>query len=638
MVVMMTRESKMAGIAVLILVSGLSAHGGQYRGPGSGLPVRAPIFPVRTPAPSAANPTTGARDLVAFSRTWQTWWEFNKEPYLKSRVRGIKAPITGSDDFYLGPRRSGQLIDVLRATAKDREDSITPALVALLEAERNRDIQSACLIALGKVGASAASVDLVKIISERIRRDDQEVRESAVLSLGIIGDKKAFPVLKSLFADERSGQRLADRDSVRKRTRAYAAYGLGLLARRIGDPSLSQQIFDLLWSNLQAKELKDRDLRTAIVNAIGSLRASTDRSADKRLAWQASEQLLEWFEEDRGATEESVQAHAAVAIGRILGRGNSRSHRICKERFASLLNAKKRRGPPILQSCAIALGMMSLPGEEHPDDKIYSEALRLHWKRGRDQAARQFSVMSLGRIGGKANRDWLAKTYSSANKSSEQPWLALSLGVHCGREADAGTPDEFIGDMLLRDLSRSSTDDQRSALAIAVGLTQCSAAVPEMLRLLQKHEGDTRTAAYLCIGLGLLRDRSAIKMLSDILDRSGRRPFLLQQCAVALGCLGDRDANDRLVRMLKDNDSVAVLAAIASAIGRIGDRRAIQPLVVLTEDRSISKLGRAFVAAALGGVGDKDELVWNVPLSIDCNYATGMDTLSNGRTGVLDIL
>jgi HEAT repeat protein len=81
-----------------------------------------------------------------------------------------------------------------------------------------------------------------------------------------------------------------------------------------------------------------------------------------------------------------------------------------------------------------------------------------------------------------------------------------------------------------------------------------------------------------------------------------------------------------------------VLAAIASSISRIGDRRAIDTLVKLSEDRSISKLARAFVAAALGGVGDKDDLPWNTPLSVDTNYATGMDTLTNGATGVLDIL
>ena len=299
---------------------------------------------------------------------------------------------------------------------------------------------------------------------------------------------------------------------------------------------------------------------------------------------------------------------------------------------------KERRGNPILQSSAIALGMLVLPAEQHPADEVFSEVLQSQWKKGRNQTARQLAVMSLGRIGGKANRDWLAKAYSRGNKATDQPWLALSLGVLCAPAAERGEPDAFIGEMLLDELVEAATDDKRSALAVAVGLTGYSMAPTKLLNLLQQHAGDARTAGYLCIGLGLLRDPVATEQLSEVLSRSTRRPFLLQQCAVGLGVLGDRSANQQLVSMLRDTDSVAVLAAIASAIGRIGDRRAIDALVAMTADRGISKLGRAFVAAALGGVGDKDELPWNVPLSVDCNYATGMDTLTNGATGVLDIL
>ena len=624
--------------AALLLAAGLSAHGGVYRGPSgpSSVPVvLAPAVPARLPTP---NPTTGARDLVAFSRTWQTWWEFNKEPYLKSRVRGAKGPISGSDDYYLGSRRGNRPIDLLLATPEDRVKRIVPALVALLEAERSKDIQSACLVALGKNGVDAAGVDLEKVISARIARDDQEVRETAVLSLGIAGRREAFDVLAALLADSPAARKLAEREKVRKRTRAYAAYGLGLLARRVGDPALSQRVHDLLWETLHEKQLKDRDLRTAIVNGLGVLRADTARAADKRLAWQTGEELLAWFSQDLGNTDESIQAHAAVSIGRILGRGKTRLHRRCKERFAEVLEGKERRGNPILQSSAIALGMLVLPAEQHPADEVFSEVLQSQWKKGRNQTARQLAVMSLGRIGGKANRDWLAKAYSRGNKATDQPWLALSLGVLCAPAAERGEPDAFIGEMLLDELVEAATDDKRSALAVAVGLTGYSMAPTKLLNLLQQHEGDARTAGYLCIGLGLLRDPVATEQLSEVLSRATRRPFWLQQCAVGLGVLGDRSANQQLVSMLRDTDSVAVLAAIASAIGRIGDRRAIDALVAMTADRGISKLGRAFVAAALGGVGDKDELPWNVPLSVDCNYATGMDTLTNGATGVLDIL
>jgi hypothetical protein len=58
----------------------------------------------------------------------------------------------------------------------------------------------------------------------------------------------------------------------------------------------------------------------------------------------------------------------------------------------------------------------------------------------------------------------------------------------------------------------------------------------------------------------------------------------------------------------------------------------------MTADTELTKLARAFVAAALGGVGDADPLRWNLPLVVDCNYAAAVDTLTNGATGVLDIL
>ena len=158
------------------------------------------------------------------------------------------------------------------------------------------------------------------------------------------------------------------------------------------------------------------------------------------------------------------------------------------------------------------------------------------------------------------------------------------------------------------------------------------------MQMLHDEEGQERLAGYLCVSLGLLGDPTTAPTLTAILERSQRRPFLLQQAAVALGRLGDKNAMLRLLEMLQRSESVAVLSALAIAIGDIGDRRSIDPLVELSRDMELTKLGRAFVAAALGGVGDKDVMPWNVPLSEDCNYAAAVDTLTNGATGVLDIL
>jgi len=637
-------------LSALVLATGLAAHGGQYRGPQGTLPPRAPITPLPVGAPRTAPrgaaptpaPTTGARDLVAFSRTWQTWWEFNKEPFLVPRFRSVERPVTGSDGDYLAPRPARRTPDVLRTTAADRIERVVPALAALMGRERNRDVQSACLVALGKVGedgrdAEGAAIALQELLRARVQRDNQEVRETAVLAMGISGRREAFGPLRELFEDSRAGRALADRASVRKRTRAYAAYGLGLLARRVGDARLTEQVYDVLWAGLQDERNDDRDVKVAIVSAIGVLRADVARSADKRVAWRAVEDLIGYYARDLGPTEESLQAHAPIAVARLLGRGVSRVHHRAKERFAAELTARRRRGPPLLQSCAIALGMLSAPGEQHASEAVYSDALRSCFVDGKDRTARQLSLISLGRIGGAANREWLARAFSKA-RSDDKPWAALALGLQARPAAGAGRPDVFVGELLLEALERASTDDLRASLGVAVGLTGMQDAAPTMLRLLRENEADARTAGYLAVGLGLLQDAKAADTLTEIMSRSTRRPFVLQQCAVALGVLGDRGANDQLMKLLEESESVAVLAAVASAITRIGDRRAIPRLVEMTGDPGLTKLGRAFVAAALGGVADKDELPWNVPLSVDVNYATGVDTMTNGSTGVLDIL
>ena len=85
-------------------------------------------------------------------------------------------------------------------------------------------------------------------------------------------------------------------------------------------------------------------------------------------------------------------------------------------------------------------------------------------------------------------------------------------------------------------------------------------------------------------------------------------------------------------------DDAASLAAVAGALSLVGDRRSIDPLLGRMQDGEQTKLARAFAAGALGGVGDPDSVPWNVRLLLDVNYTTGTDTLTNGQSGVLDIL
>lgn len=651
------------GFVFATVTAWLPAHGGQYRGPTFPPPPewgpsprapmppadsgRPPVPPITggptapgapTPTPPGSTPGATALGDLGPSLSWESWWEFNKDPFVGVRLESRLAPVTGSDDFYLGFRRPEASVDLLSPTKADRTDRIVPVLAGLLDRERNHDIATACLVALGKVGLDAPGVELESTIAAQLSRDDQEVRETAVLALGIAGRPAALPTLLALLHDDAVGRKLVDRSEVALRTRTFAAYGLGLLAMRSDEVELKTRVHDALWPLLRDRSVTHRELRTAAVTALGILRCGAVRGAQKRLQWQTVEELLAWFSQDLGRGDEIVQAHAPIAIARLLGRGSSLLHQQSKAAFAAALAGKARRSNPIQQSAAIALGMLVVAEEQAAEDAPFAVALREYYEQGHDRQARSFAVLGLGRIGGTANRSWLLQAYERSNRGSERPWLALALGLLGDGLAKVGKSDATIARLLVDDLKDAASQDLQGALAIAVGLTGHVAVAPAVSRLLREREGEERVAGHLCVALALLGDQGSVPMLSSILERSARRPFLLLQSALALGRLGDQQATPRLLDMLRRHDSTAVLAGLAAAIGQIGDRRAIDPLVAMIGDAELTKLARAFVAAALGGLGDKDPLRWNLPLLVDCNYAAAPPSQTNGSTGVLDIL
>ena len=77
-------------------------------------------------------------------------------------------------------------------------------------------------------------------------------------------------------------------------------------------------------------------------------------------------------------------------------------------------------------------------------------------------------------------------------------------------------------------------------------------------------------------------------------------------------------------------------SAIAKALGFIGGRDSIQPLIDMLGNKDLSA---AFAAVALGLVGDREELLWNSKISVNSNYRASVPTLTNSvGSGVLDIL
>lgn len=640
------RHSILAAVLLGASFAPLPAHGGQYRGP---WPFPTNPNPARTSIPTTTigaptpgrmpGPTTGARPAVADDTSWQVWWEFNKDPFLQLKQAVRSGPQSGSDDYFLGANKSVVARDALAPSDIDRRDRIVPALAAALASERHRDNVTACLVGLAKVGLDLPpDLELTKLFAVRLARDDQEVRETAALALGIDGRAAGLPALLALVRDDGEGRRLLGNEAVPERTRAFAAYGLGLLAHGSGDAAVKQLVHDALAPLLLDQKSTSRDLRVAAMQGLGLLAPDLSRAADKRLLWQTLGELWQFYDADLGRGSELLQAHVPTAVGRLLGRGDGPDHRAAKTRLLAEIGGKSKRHVTVQQSAAQALGMLALPPEQAEDDAAISQQLVRYYQDGPDQQARRFCVIALGRIGGERSRETLLKLYATANKSTEKPWVALALGLCAHASKERGEIDLVVAKLLLDDLGHTANNDTQAAMAVALGLCGWRDAGERVQELLLKNERAETLAGYLCVALALLDYREATPTLTDIVVRSVRRPFLLLQAAVALGRLGDKDAAVLLQKLMRDNDSAAALAALAQALGNIGDRRSIEPLRQMLVDQDLTRLARSFVAAALGSVGDKAALPWNSWLAVDVNYAAAVDTLTDGNSGVLDIL
>ena len=207
-------------LCVAFLVTSLCAHGGQYRGPGDVVPpgpgggsagrpsgpttggpagpsAPAPAGPAtggpagpstgspRGPRGGGRGPVTGGRgaSLGADLTRWAFWWEFNKDPFIRLKDEINKTgPQTGSDDFYLGSTRKSH--NSLGLNRKDKLN-VLATLRRAMKSTNNKDIISSCMVAMAKVGIDHPDFKLKDVFKSYLNSHNQEIRETAALSLGI---------------------------------------------------------------------------------------------------------------------------------------------------------------------------------------------------------------------------------------------------------------------------------------------------------------------------------------------------------------------------------------------------------------------------------------------------------------------
>ena len=652
-----------AGVVGLAGVS--LGHGGTYRGPGDTVPPNAgnpnpgtpgPTAPgPSTPGPSVPGPTTpgpsapgagpgpstggggprtgGGIDLGPPLDKWQFWWEFNRDPFLNLKER-IYAPavVTGSDDFFLGDAKSRrQARDTLRPNPELIKKTVVPLILETLKNEKKRELLDSSMIALAKIGGEDSYVDA---ITPFLKDGNQTLVETAAVSLGILAHPRALPVLKDLVLDTPAGCNLVGGKEVPFRVRAFSTYGLGLLANAVADAGIRQEIAATLLGLVKEDKSSAKDIRVAAAICLGLF---DDPEQDRTIS--ALMDLLENKSED-----ELIRSHAPVAIAKGLTLRGAPPLLVanCVKKFANAIQ-ERREKDRVKESCALALGLLTDPKSPHYAEvvKVLEQAMQEAPEQTQD-----FAAIALGFAGGddavKVLRRHLFK--GAGVKTGVRPWVGVSLGVLTYRDRISKRPEkikdlEGVVEDLLRAMKDEKSSEHAAAYGLALGLAGDRAKREEITNKMLEI-GDEDARGYFCLGLGLLGDQEAKEVLHNEVKGAIRKPLLLQQAAIGLGLLSDQTAVPELLDILKEAKTLPVQAAVATALGFIGDYRSVDPLIAMAKDEKLTDTARGFAIVSLGRVADKEPLPWNSKISVMVNYRAFTRTLVGaGLTpGVLDIL
>ena len=648
-----------------------------------------PRGPAPPAMPRSPTPTSGAASTNTGPLTsWAWWWEFQREPFLE--IKGHiyeEGTRTGDDGFYLGAGARRTSLASRRPVRSEVWGEVVPALVEALEQGSNDQITGS-LIALARIGRDGEitqRAELERVIQPFLGASNQEVAETAAAALGILGNEGSALLLSEILLDTQAGRRVAAASSssgVSLRTRAFAAYSLGLLGHRTENPDVRRYIVHKLARALDQDDAVTPDLGVACVIALGRVAlpvagtlADGDRDGygDGRglPATASREAQVLFLLEILGAkeTDRIVRAHVPTSLGLLLAVPPSvaspsasqvRSpvaspvasmvsleERVIEELLACI-EARQGSTNELAVSCVMALGTIADNDEDGLDRRVRATLMDLE-KHTSDRLARHTALLAAARVaarpgespegGGVADvrKELLSRLARSAPDTRRWSALALAL-LERGLAEEGHVPSFESAEILRRYLDEARSPEDVGAGAIACGLLRDREATEVLLGQLESESQDT-ARGYVALGLAMVEAREALEPLRAMVRRATYRPTLLREGAIALGLLGDRTVVGLLLEQLRVADSLSAQASIAQALGRIGDAQAVQPLLEMLRDEELTDRARAFAAVALGVVADGDRLPWTTILAIGTNYGAAPATLfDQAGFGILNIL
>ncbi|MEZ6020374.1 MAG: HEAT repeat domain-containing protein [Planctomycetota bacterium] len=445
---------------------------------------------------------------------------------------------------------------------------MVPALKKVLEKERGNDIITGAMIALAKIGDSkeeSGTSEFEQIIKQFLKDSNQEISETAAVALGILANPASVDILTQLLTDSEDARRLLGKTEVPWRTRAFAAYGLGLIGNRCGDPNVSKQIAATLVEVLNSPSFATRDIKVAAMTAYGltpleSLTAEAPEGADlNALAAQTRQGQIAWLMDYLDEAKERansrtrhymVRAHVPTAMARLLADGNGEFE---KERDAVLtmlvdvVDEHSKYNVSIQQSAILAMGQVAdarKSSNKKSPHALAQAALERLTKDG-DQQGRRYALIAMAQAAARTApekdaqgkdiedpagaRDDMRKAIVSRMakaKGEQRAWAGLALGVHGRALADAsqGVLDSAALAALKTECEDCKTPSEAGAYMLGLGLLKDTSSAELILKKLDFFGGSDETRGHAAVAAGLMGYTQAKQRIQEILEGSAFRP------------------------------------------------------------------------------------------------------------------
>jgi HEAT repeat protein len=619
--------------------------------PGAGphaLPLGAP------PMVEPSEPTTPeGRPNVNDPTSWQLWWHYNRWEHIETAglVRQLEAS-TPLDGFHLGRGAAPQQNTILAASDAQVRGVALPALLSALREGGGADLVTSSLLALAKL-RDVHSSDPTWSFDDAARRyvgsPNQTVSEQAILALGIRGNDAALETLTALLRDEPRGRELVRQGRVGHRARIFAAFALGLLADRTQIPPVRAHAAAALLDVLDGTR---PELQAAAVFALGHCRLPADGSPACGLhgsgcvlptAQDCLDRVLALLKDEDSA--ELARSQAPTTAARLAANAPEATRRRVMLALRDVGGPRATSSREVRNGAVIALGRMAYSTDV--DVLLHLESVAID---GKDRMTRFLSTVALAEAAGRPGpgetptaglpraRRVLLHQFARVRGDS-LAWTALALGVlGAGAEARGELPSNEVARALRHGLAQARAGEVEAALALALGILG-DVEAEELLLERVRQSGDHVTRGYAALALGMIDAPMAVEPLRELLESSASHPFALQQVAISLALLGDREAAGRLFKILESSSDGKLQRSIASSLGWIKDPRPLAPLSRRIEDTGVPASTRAWRSVAVGRICDRDATPWMGRVSAGANYAVVFPSLVDPdfATGLLDL-